>query len=370
MDFKINEEQQSIANLADRLFANFCDDEQKAAFAASPEAYQRPLWEQMAETGLLGLTLPEAYGGVELGMFELALVLEQQGRYLAAVPLWRHQMAALTVSRFADTGLKTGLLPKAVTGELMLTLSLDDMDASTGLALQAEQQGDHWQLSGEVSLLAQAGEAQWAVLPAQTAEGIRLCLVALDSAGVDLIPGIATDGEPVAGLRIEGMKLPAAQVLPAEATDWLLQRATACVAALQLGVADEALKRTAAYITERIQFEQPIGTFQGVALRAADGYIDCEAMRSTMWQLAWRLDAGLPAAGAAGTAKYWACQGGHRVSHTAQHLHGGMGADITYPIHRYFLASRALELSLGGASVQLQRLGDWLADDSTAGFDV
>jgi alkylation response protein AidB-like acyl-CoA dehydrogenase len=104
-----------------------------------------------------------------------------------------------------------------------------------------------------------------------------------------------------------------------------------------------------------------------VALRAADGFIDTETLRLQVWQLAWQLDAGLPARGAAATAKWWACEAGHRVSHTAQHLHGGMGADISYPRHRYFLWSRALEITLGGASSQLARLGDWLAEEPAAG---
>jgi len=103
---------------------------------------------------------------------------------------------------------------------------------------------------------------------------------------------------------------------------------------------------TAEYTCNRKQFERPIGSFQGVALRAADAYIDVEAMRSIYWEAIWRLTEGLPATAEIAAAKWWACTAGHRVVHTAQHLHGGIGADVEYPIHRYFLSAKQVGLLL------------------------
>jgi len=143
---------------------------------------------------------------------------------------------------------------------------------------------------------------------------------------------------------------------------WLLLRGTAALCAQQLGVASEALRRTAEYIAQRKQFGRPIATFQGVALRAADAFIDLEAMRGTLWQAAWRLAEHLPAEPEVAAAKWWACTAGHRVVHTAQHLHGGIGADIDYPIHRYMLWAKQAELTLGGASIQAAKLGRQLID--------
>ena len=157
-------------------------------------------------------------------------------------------------------------------------------------------------------------------------------------------------------------------VLPGEAgADWLFQRAAACVAALQLGVAAEAMRRTAEYTGTRHQFGRPIGSFQGVALRAADGYIDIEVARGALMQLGWRLDQGLDATAAAHVAKYWANQCGHRVAHTAAHLHGGLGADVSYPIHRFLLWARALEMTAGGAQSHLFELGELVANSPTQG---
>jgi acyl-CoA dehydrogenase len=123
-----------------------------------------------------------------------------------------------------------------------------------------------------------------------------------------------------------------------------------------------ALRDNATYIAQRKQFGRPIATFQGAALRAADAWIDGEALRAVVMQAAWRAGAGRDAAAAIAAAKWWAAQVGQRVVHTAQHLHGGIGSDLEYPVHRYFLWSKQNELLLGGASQQAARLGAWLAE--------
>jgi alkylation response protein AidB-like acyl-CoA dehydrogenase len=123
---------------------------------------------------------------------------------------------------------------------------------------------------------------------------------------------------------------------------------------------------TAKYTSERKQFGKPIATFQAVAQRAADAYIDVEAIRLSTWQALWRLATGRPARRELLIAKFWASEGGHRACYAAQHLHGGIGVDTDYPLHRYYLMSRQIELTLGGAHAQLARLGRLLADERPA----
>ena len=122
-----------------------------------------------------------------------------------------------------------------------------------------------------------------------------------------------------------------------------------------------ALEMTAKYTSEREQFGKKIASFQAVGQRAADAYIDTEAVRLTTWQAAWRLSEDLSAAEEVAVAKFWAAEGGQRVVHAAQHLHGGLGVDRDYPLHRYFLWAKQLELTLGGATASLLRLGRALA---------
>jgi alkylation response protein AidB-like acyl-CoA dehydrogenase len=131
--------------------------------------------------------------------------------------------------------------------------------------------------------------------------------------------------------------------------------------ALELGVVERAVRITAQYAGERKQFDRPIGSFQAVQMRAADAWIDVESIRLTTWQAAWRLDAGLPASDAIRVAKFLAAEAGHRITYAAQHLHGGIGVDVDYPIHRYYLWSKMLELTLGSGARQLAALGESIA---------
>jgi hypothetical protein len=133
----------------------------------------------------------------------------------------------------------------------------------------------------------------------------------------------------------------------------LIRRATIGVCAQQLGVLERALEMTAAYATERVQFGRPIGSFQAVAQRLADAFIDVEAVRLTMWQAAWSEHERDIA-----VAKFWAAEAGHRVAHTAVHVHGGVGIDLDSPVHRYFVMAKRLEFTLGHATESLLRLSD------------
>jgi acyl-CoA dehydrogenase len=163
---------------------------------------------------------------------------------------------------------------------------------------------------------------------------------------------------------LEDVRLPGDRVLggpDGAAAGWLVSAGTVGLCALQAGVAERALELTAEYARTRVQFGKPIGGFQAVAQRLADAYIDTEAIRLTMWQAAWRLSAGLPCGPEAATAKFWAADAGHRVAHTAVHVHGGVGIDLGYPLHRYFTAAKHNEFALGGATAQLRRIGAALA---------
>jgi alkylation response protein AidB-like acyl-CoA dehydrogenase len=187
-------------------------------------------------------------------------------------------------------------------------------------------------------------------------------LVDPSGAGVERTAATTTDRSKVAHLEFAGA--PAEQLGHdgRRVAAWMLDRALVGLCALQVGVAEAALRMAADYTSERHQFGRPLSTFQGVALKAADAYVDTEAMRVTLWQAAWRLTAGLDATQEIMVAKWWASEGGQHVVHITQHLHGGMGADVDYPVHRYFLWGKQIEVTLGGASAQLARLGQALAE--------
>jgi acyl-CoA dehydrogenase len=184
--------------------------------------------------------------------------------------------------------------------------------------------------------------------------------------GVSLERTVTTNREIHPHLHLTDVAVPAGEVLvdptsARAALESLLMAATAGLCALQVGVCESALRQTALYLNQRNQFGRPLSSFQGTMLRAADAAIDIEAMRVTLWNATWLFDSGRDATDAVQVAKWQASERGQRTVHATQHLHGGMGADITYPIHRYFLWGKQLELLLGGPSLQLARIGAGIA---------
>jgi alkylation response protein AidB-like acyl-CoA dehydrogenase len=147
---------------------------------------------------------------------------------------------------------------------------------------------------------------------------------------------------------------------------WMVERMWACICALQWGIAERQLEMLAEFSKTRKQFGQPIGAFQAVSQRAGDAYIDLQSMAVTAQQALWRLAEGQEATSEVMIAKYWASQGGHRIAASAQHIHGGMGVDCDYPLFRYSLLARQLELTLGGANQTLARLGSHMASGNEA----
>jgi alkylation response protein AidB-like acyl-CoA dehydrogenase len=289
---------------------------------------------------------------------------------VAPLPLWPTLvLGALPVARFGGAELRARLLPRVASGATILTAALaePDSDDPTRVSTTAHADGGGWKLHGTKTCVPAAALAERIVVPAATGTGVLgVFLVDPRAPGVTLARQIATTGEPQDQVTLEGVVVGAQDVLgdPScgkEVLSWLLPRATVALCAIELGVAERALAMTASYTSTRQQFERPIATFQAVSQRAADAFVDVESIRVATWQAAWRLAADVPADEAVSIAKFFAAEAGHRVVYAAQHLHGGMGYDVEYPLYRYYLLSKQIELTLGCASAHLARLGRALA---------
>jgi acyl-CoA dehydrogenase len=202
-----------------------------------------------------------------------------------------------------------------------------------------------------------------------SALGVGVFIIDRNAEGVALTRQTTTTGRPEAIVELTGVTVGADRLLGGPEADGaavvtvMTEYATTALCVQEAGACAAALELTAEYTKTRVQFEKPIATFQAVGQRAADAYVDTEAIRLTAWQAASRLAEGVPASAEVAVAKYWAAEGGQRVVHAASHLHGGVGVDRDYPLHRFFLLTRQIELTLGGASESLRRLGKILADE-------
>lgn len=376
MDFSFTEAQSAVADLSRKIFAERVSPATLKAAEAEPDWFYRRLWADLAAAGLLGTAIPESEGGSGHGLLELCALLVEAGAVVAPIPLWPTLvLGALPIAALGTAEQKQRLLPGVVAGEILLTAGLAEQNATDPTLPEtlAARDGDRWSLEGVKICVPAAHLAARVLVPARTRDGaVGVFLADPRGAGASLEREIATTGEPQFRLGLSGARVDAADVLVAPspgsaAVAWIVERATVGLCALELGVAERALRTTAAYTGTRRQFERPIATFQAVAQRAADAYIDVEAIRLTMWKAAFRLAAGLPAAEAVAIAKLCAAEGGHRVVYAAQHLHGGIGFDTDYPLYRHYLWSKQIELTLGSASVHLARLGAAMAAGAEGG---
>ena len=377
MDFTLTDEQQAIADLAHRILSEQLPPERLRELEQTDGWFADDVWAALGQADLLGIALPEADGGGGYGILEACLIAEQIGRTVAPVPYLSSVVAsALPLAQFGTEAQRQRLLPGVIAGTATLTLALyepTDVAVPQVPSTQASPDGDGWRLDGEKSLVVGADRAAAIFVPARTGDRTSaVFLVAPDAPGVTLQREIAVTGEPQWSVRLTGVVVDADAVLGgieqgAEIVGWASDRLAAAICAAQTGVCEEALAITARYVSEREQFGSKLGTFQAVGQRVADAYIDTEAIRLTALQAVWRLAEGLEAHDELMTAKFWAADGAQRVVHAAQHLHGGIGVDLDYPIHRYFRWAKVLELTLGGASPSLVRLGASLAAQPVGG---
>lgn len=372
MDFTTTQDQQALVGLARRILGDRATPGRLTELERAGTWFDQDLWTRLAVAGVVGAPLAEDVGGGGMGFLELALLLEQIGAHVAPVPLLETVLcAALPIDVFGSPAQRTRDLPDVVAGRTLLTAALVESgrdDPRRPLTV-ATFDGAGFRLTGTKSCVPLAAQARRILVPASLADGRTvIALVEPAAAGVTLRAQTATSGQPQSEVELADVAVAAVDVLAgpdrgAEVLGWLLDRTLAGVAATALGVSGRALQMSATYTTGREQFGRPIATFQAVGHRLADAYVDVEAMRLTTLQAVWLLDSGRRATTEAAVAKWWAAEGGHRVAHAAQHVHGGVGIDIEYSLPRYFRWSKQLEMSFGGATVQSLRLGAALAAD-------
>jgi acyl-CoA dehydrogenase len=383
MDFAYGEEQEAVKELADRIFTERSTPERLKAVEAAVDAsgpFDRDLWADLAGAGLLGIGLPEDVGGAGLDFVAVCLVVEAAGRTAAHVSVVETLVyGAATIDRFGTAEQRSTWLPRVAAGELVLTAGLAELvgdvvvpgDATPATTATPDGAGG-WRLDGTKACVPAGLVADLVLVPATLLgqggkpEGVGVFLVATDAAGVSRT---RQDGPalPEALVDLSGVVVGEDALLGGPGADgtvaitFAAQHAMAALCVEEAGATAASVALIGEYTKTREQFGKPIATFQAVGQRAADAYVDAEAIRLTAWQAAWRLSAGLPATAELAVAKFWAADGGQRVVHAAVHLHGGVGVDRDYPLHRYFLLTRQIELTLGGAHESLRRLGAVLA---------
>jgi alkylation response protein AidB-like acyl-CoA dehydrogenase len=359
MDFELSEDQLALQAAARSLLDDRADPQRVRAHLSSGQPFDAGLWQAMAEQGWLGVALAEGQGGIGMTWVEAAVLLEEIGRHTAPVP-FLPSLLALTVLASAERG-PTDWLADLAGGERIGCVGWNkDPEAVT-----AVHSGDQWRLSGRIGPVEGAAVADVAVVA--TSGGV----FAVDLASV---------GRPSAEPAMDGTRVlswltfadtPATLLEGDELAVGLLDRGAVGAAAELLGGAARVLEMAAQYAKDRVQFGQPIGSFQAVKHRCADMVVDVEGMRSSIWYAAWAIAAGEPDASiAASTAKVWCSDAAKRVMASGLQVHGGIGFTWEHDLHLYMKRSQFAGLSYGDAAFHRDRVAEMLRARLVSGVGV
>jgi alkylation response protein AidB-like acyl-CoA dehydrogenase len=374
MDFNFPEELQSVQELARQILTDFTAPEQLKKIEQQEHRFDNTLWQALADAGLLGIDIEESLGGTDLGFYTLTALCEEVGRSVAPVPVIPVLVSAAgTLRRFADDQQKERWLPGIASGSTLVSAALEEYnnDDPTRPAAEAQRVEGGFSISGTKICVSNATDAARVLVSARSGDELVVALVDPSAAGVTLSPQVVTSGELRHELQMEQVQVPTADVLASggkalEAMQWAQQATRTALCAMAVGVCDRMMRMTGSYTSEREQFGRAIATFQAVSHRVADCYIDVECLKLVTQQAASLIDQGRSAEEASIIAKIWCGDVTHRVSQASQHCHGGTGVDRDYPLHRFCLWARQIELSAGSSAQLNSELGRQISEEYRA----
>ena len=346
MDFGLDETQQSVADLAATVLGGDPDGNRAEQALGSPDGYDETLWKAMAQAGLLSLAVPAELGGEGLGPVEVGCVLAEVGRQILPVPaLATLSLGVLPLALLGPAELQRAVLPEIADGRVLT--------GAIRASITAAPAGDTVVLSGTARGVPYAAQAHRMLLP--TTGG----LFAADPAGegISCVRTPSSSHAPEYTVTLADAPVPAGNLVSTDlrAAERL---ALAGAAATADGVIAGALRLTARHLRERTQFGKPLATFQAVAQQIAEVYITAQTVHLTARSLNWRLAAGRDADDDADITGYWLAAEVPVALQTCHHLHGGLGVDYSYPMHRYYAHGKDLARFVGGAAGRLDLIGD------------
>lgn len=367
MDFDLEEGQSQFRDLA----AGLLDRLARAESELPGAPYDATAWKAMAQAGLLEACLPEAAGGAGLGAVGLAVLLREVGARTAEVPVFATlALGAFPIARHG-TPAQREMLTAVADGELILTAAVREPGNLGPPRTVARRSGGGYLLQGVKVAVPYAQQAAHILVPAAVpGEGVGVFLVPPDASGVSHHVHPTASGEPASRIGLEAVSVGADALLGGRldgmAARDLDRHAVAGAVAVISGVLAGALRLTTAHVRTREQFGRPLAEFQAVTMQVADVYVAGRALDAAMWAGCWRLGAAedtahddtdkvlaVAACSAAGPAL--------RALYTCQHLHGGLGVDVTYPLHRHFAWGMQYAQFLGGERARLDVLGGLIA---------
>jgi alkylation response protein AidB-like acyl-CoA dehydrogenase len=366
VDFDFTDEQTALRGLAREVLTAESSPREVRAQMADATGYSESLWKQFAETGLLGITIDEAHGGLGLGTIEQALVLEEMGRAAYPGPYFATVVLAVTaLVAGGDRAQLDAYLPGIAEGKLKATLALMEDRLTTGpegIGLRARSQGGEYVLSGRKRFVPFAHVADVILVAARTSEssdpshGVTIFALDRGAEGLTIEPNVMIDQtSKVSTLTLENVRVGRDASVGQVDGGWkivevVLRRAAVGAAAVMLGAARKCMDMSVEYAKVREQFGQPIGSFQAIKHACAEMLVEVENAHGATYYAAWAVDAAAPDAGlAASVAKSYVGEAARKVCGSAIQVHGGIGFTWEYDLHLYFKQAKFMEALYGDA---------------------
>jgi len=376
MNLDFSEEEKMLRSAARRFLAAECSRKLVRELEEDRKGYCPELWRKMAEQGWMGLTLPKEYGGMEMSLMSLIVLLEEMGRNIVPGPFFSTvALCAPAILAAGTAEQKRELLPRLVRGELILSFALTEPGArydATGVRVTARRDGGDYIIDGTKLFAADAHVADYLICVTRTRDGatpeagITLFLVDGKRPGIrcEVVPTIAAD--KLCEVVFDKVRVSKKNMLGKLHQGWpvvkrVLEQATVAKCAEMIGGAQAALEMTTEYAKTRVQYERPIGSFQAIQHFLADMATSLELARDITYQAAWYVGDGLPCTKEVAMAKAWTSDTYTLIAQRAVHIHGGIGATSEHDISLYYRRAKAAELAFGDPDFQREVVArEWL----------
>ncbi len=371
MNLDLTEEQQLLKNSARDFFEKELPKEAVKELEVDPLGYSPELWKKMSELGWCGLTIPEQYGGVEFGMLELVMLLDEMGRACLPGPFFSTTALGVPIIMTAGSeSQKSELLPKIANGELVLALALTEPSATydaVGIETTAKNEAGSYILNGTKLFIHDAHCADYLICAARTGvastpeEGISIFIVDPKSQGITIsaLESIADDHQ--SEIVFENVSVPESNLIGSADQGWpiiekVLEQAIVAKCAEMIGGCDWVVEASASYAKERVQYGHPIGAYGSIQHYLADMWIEAGMARRMTYFAAWNLDQGTPCKKDVAIAKACVNEAYKHCTRMGVQIHGGIGTTHDHDIGLFYRRSRQAALLFGDTEDSLRKV--------------
>lgn len=383
MNFRFTEEQQQLRDVLQRFMRKDYSFEKRREIIAAPTGVSREIWSQLAELGVLGLTVPEEHGGLGGNAIDTLVVMEEFGRGLLVEPyIPTVVIGAWLIAQAASEAKKQAILPKVASGECLLALAHYEPGnryETNHVTTMAKKANEGYALNGSKTVVLHGASADYLLVSAcgsskeRDEAGISLFLVDRKAKGVSLRDYPTHDGQRAAEISLKGVHVAADALIGREGrahglVEHAIDRAIAALCAEAIGNMAALIETTLQYIKTRKQFGMPIGGFQVLQHRAADMLMQAEQARSMAYLAAAKVDVedAQERRRSLSAAKAIVGQAARYVGQQAVQLHGGIGVTDELAVSHYFKRLTLINATFGDADHHLGRFSDMILGEAKA----